>query len=86
MHEFHLLAQLVKLAETRLAEEGSGARPVTLRLQVREGSHLHGHDAGSLQAAFALAAQGTAMEQARLEVLHVPVSALCRACGSRHGW
>ncbi|TAJ31835.1 MAG: hydrogenase maturation nickel metallochaperone HypA [Nitrospirae bacterium] len=86
MHEFHLLAKLVKLVEARLEEECPGARPVTVRLQVRIGSHLHDHDAASLQASFALAAQGTAMEQARLEVFPVATLARCRACGAQHEW
>lgn len=86
MHEFHLLAKLVKLVEVRLEEECPGARPVTVRLQVRAGSHLHDHDAESLQASFALAAQGTAMEQTRLEVLRVATLARCRACGAQHEW
>lgn len=86
MHEFHLLSKLVQLVEARLEEECPGARPVTVRLQVRRGSHLHGHDAASLQASFALAAQGTSVAQARLEVLPVATLARCQACGAQHEW
>jgi hydrogenase nickel incorporation protein HypA/HybF len=79
MHELHLLTQVVKAVETQL-QEMKDARLSVVRLKVSTLSHLLTHDRSGLQTAFALAAHGTKVEGARLEVIPVPGDAWCPQC------
>lgn len=80
MHEVHLMAQLVRMIEASL-EETPGASPLRVRLRVSAVSHLMQHDRDQLQAAFALAAQGTRAAGAELDIQRMPVTGRCRTCG-----
>ncbi len=80
MHEIHLMTRVVKMVEAQL-QEFAGARPAVVRLKVSTLSHLHDHDMPSIGTVFDLAARGTAVEGAALEVIPVPVGAWCEACG-----
>lgn len=79
MHELHLMKQVVKAVEAAL-EKRPQARPVTVRLKVRSSSHLVEHDSVTLQTAFELAAQGTRLEGATVELLPFAGGAWCPGC------
>ena len=84
MHEIHLMAQLVKMIEAAL-EETPEAAPLRVRLRISALSHLLQHGRDELQAAFALAAQGTRAAGVELEIHRVPVMGRCRTCGHSMG-
>jgi hydrogenase nickel incorporation protein HypA/HybF len=79
MHEFHLMTQVVKAVEVKLAETGE-AQLSTVRLKVSVLSHLFTHDGSTLQTAFALAARGTKAEGATLEIIPLSGEAWCPRC------
>ena len=70
MHEFHLMTQVVNAVEDRLRGEPK-AKPLLVRLKIQASSHLLTQDLSTLQTAFALAAQGTRAEAAKLEIIPV---------------
>ena len=70
MHEFHLMAQVVKAVENKLRGEPK-AKLTLVRLKIQVSSHLLAQDPSTLHAAFALAAQGTKAEGATLEIIPV---------------
>jgi Zn finger protein HypA/HybF involved in hydrogenase expression len=76
MHELHLMKQIVEAVEARL-HELPGAKAVVVRLKVAGHSHMV-DDPASLQTAFRLAATGTGVAGAALEI--VPVR------GESEGW
>lgn len=80
MHEVHLMGQVVKAVNQALRET-SGAKPLVVRLKVSALSHLLEHDTSQLQAAFDMASNGTIAEGAALDIVAVPVEAICRRCG-----
>ncbi|WP_447974644.1 hydrogenase/urease maturation nickel metallochaperone HypA [Nitrospira sp. Kam-Ns4a] len=84
MHELALMREIVRLVKGRLDASGSQARIV--RLRVAAHSHLAGGGEGAARLAFALAAQGTPLADARLEITPAPTAAVCRACGLRAEW
>lgn len=79
MHEFHLMGQVVKGVEDRL-RGGPKAKPVLVRLKIQASSHLLAQDLSALHVAFALAAQGTMAEGAKLEIIPVSGEAWCPHC------
>ena len=79
MHELHLMTQIVKTVETKLGETGDG-RLSAVRLKVSALSHLLAHDQSALQTAFILAARGTKVEGATLEIIPIPGDAWCPQC------
>lgn len=79
MHEFHLMGQVVKGVEDRLRGEPK-AKPVLVRLKIQASSHLLAQDPSALHTAFALAAQGTMAEGAKLEIIPVSGEAWCPHC------
>jgi hydrogenase nickel incorporation protein HypA/HybF len=79
MHELHLMRQIIKAVEAGLSEAGD-AKLVVVRLKVSALSHLLTHDHATVQATFQLAARGTKVEGARLEVIPVPADAWCPQC------
>ena len=81
MHEVRLMAQVVKMVEDRLREI-PGSRPTVVRLKVSPLSHLYDHDTRSIGTAFSLAALGTGVEGAALEVIRAALSVRCNGCGN----
>lgn len=79
MHELHLMKQVVKAAEGGL-EEGRPAKPIIVRVRVRASSHAMAHDTATLQLAFDVAARGTTVEGATVEVVPFSEEAWCPAC------
>jgi hydrogenase nickel incorporation protein HypA/HybF len=79
MHEFHLMAQIVKAVEAQL-HGTTGVKLSAVRLKVSVLSHLLLHDESALQAAFVMAAHGTKAEGATLEVIPSPSDAWCSLC------
>ena len=79
MHEFHLMAQVVKAVETGM-ERAQGAKPTVVRLKVNVRSHLLADDRSSLHTAFDLAARGTVAEGAVLEIIPVSGESRCLRC------
>lgn len=79
MHEFHLMGQVVKTVEDRLRGEPK-AKPVLVRLKIQALSHLLVQDPSTLHTAFALAAQGTKAEGAKLEIIPVSGEVWCPHC------
>lgn len=81
MHELHLMTQIVKAVETQL--QGTGAAKLSVvRLKVSTLSHLLDHDHSTLQTVFGLAARGTRVEGAALEIIPVQGEAWCPECMS----
>ena len=74
MHEFGLCDGIVEAVQRRAA-----GRPVA-RVRVRVGT-LHRVVEAAFQHAFAHAAEGTEAEHAEVELVVIPVSATCLACG-----
>jgi hypothetical protein len=64
------MRQVVKAVEGRLRGEPN-AKPVLVRLKIQASSHLVTQDLSALQTVFALAAQGTRAEAAKLEIIPV---------------
>lgn len=81
MHEWQLMAQVVKMVEETL-REAPCSKPSVVRIKVSMQSHFFEHDTATLQSVFAAAAQGTVAERATLEVLPVSVTGHCRLCGT----
>ncbi len=79
MHELHVMRQVVKAVEAAL-EKRPQAKPVTVRLKVRSGSHLREHDPVTIQTAFELAARGTRLEGVTIELLPFAGEAWCSGC------
>lgn len=80
MHELHLMKQVVKAAEAGLCDTPA-ARPTLVRIKIRSWSHVMAeHDGSTLHAAFELAARGTRMEGAKLEVGQFAGEAWCPRC------
>jgi hydrogenase nickel incorporation protein HypA/HybF len=75
MHELSIAEAIVDVA-TRHAD---GRRVV--KVEVRVG-HLRQVVPDSLQFAFGLLAQGTALDGAELLITHVPAAGRCRECGA----
>jgi len=73
------MTQVVKTVETELGEIENG-QLATVRLKVSALSHLLAHDQSALQTAFNLAARGTKVEGATLEIVSVPGDAWCPQC------
>lgn len=73
------MTQVVKAVEARL-QGAAQAKLVLVRLKVQASSHLLTHDPSALHTAFALAAQGTRTEGAKLEVIPVSGEAWCLRC------
>jgi hydrogenase nickel incorporation protein HypA/HybF len=74
MHEFGMCDGIVEAVQRRAA-----GRPVA-RVRVRVGT-LHRVVDAAFQQAFAHAAEGTEAEHAAVELVVIPVSATCLACG-----
>jgi hydrogenase nickel incorporation protein HypA/HybF len=73
MHEFHLMTQVVKAAETGL-QGVAQATSIVVRVKIRASSHLLAQDSAML------AAQGTKADGATLEIIPVPGDAWCPRC------
>jgi hydrogenase nickel incorporation protein HypA/HybF len=76
MHELSIAMRVIDLAEGHLRAAGGG-RVATIRLRV---GRLAGVVPEALQAAIAMAAQGTPLAAAAVEVEDVPVRIWCPAC------
>ena len=81
MHEWQLMAQVVKMVEEAL-RQAPCSKPSVVRLKVSTQSHFFEHDEATLQSVFTAVAQGTVAERAALEILPVSVTAHCRMCGA----
>ena len=77
MHELSIAIRLIDLAEGHLQAAGGG-RVATIRLRV---GWLAGVVPEALQAAIAMAAQGTPLVAAAVEIEEVPVRIWCPECG-----
>lgn len=79
MHELHLMTQVVKAVEAKVCETGD-AKLSVVRVKVSALSHLLTHSRATLQVMFELAARGTKVEGAILELIPVPGEAWCPLC------
>ncbi|CUQ65559.1 putative Hydrogenase nickel incorporation protein HypA [Candidatus Nitrospira inopinata] len=79
MHELHLMKQVVKAVEAGLASS-PGAKPLTVRLKVRLGSHMMEHEPSTIQTSFELAARGTRLEGATVEIRPFDGKGWCPRC------
>jgi hydrogenase nickel incorporation protein HypA/HybF len=75
MHELSIAAAILDVAE----RHASGRRVVRVEVQV---GHLRQVVPDSLDFAFGLVAQGTALDGAELLITHVPAAGRCRECGA----
>jgi hydrogenase nickel incorporation protein HypA/HybF len=76
MHELSIAVSLIEMAEEK-AEQLGGVRVESLRLRL---GPLSGVVREALLFSFDLAAAGTAIEGARLEIEDVPVVVFCQNC------
>lgn len=74
MHEFGLVEGIVEAVCER-----AGDRPVG-RVRVRIGT-LHRATDGPMEQAFEMVTAGTPLEGATLELIQIPVTSTCQACG-----
>jgi hydrogenase nickel incorporation protein HypA/HybF len=75
------MRQIVRAVETSLGETGDTKLSV-VRLKVSALSHLLAHDHATRETTFQLAARGTKVEGAKLEVIPVATDAWCPECKS----
>jgi hydrogenase nickel incorporation protein HypA/HybF len=75
MHELAIAEAVIAIA----ADHAAGRR--VSAVQVRIG-HLRQVVPAALEFSFELAAQGTRVQDARLEIEHVPAAGVCRRCGA----
>ncbi len=75
MHELSIAEAIVDVA----GRHAAGRRVVKVEVKV---GHLRQVVPDSLQFAFGLVAQGTALDGAQLQITHVPAAGRCRACGA----
>jgi hydrogenase nickel incorporation protein HypA/HybF len=79
MHEMGLATEVVEQVSRRLARRApTGVRVAAVRMQI---GRLSGYAPESVRAGFDLAAAGTPLEGARLDVEEPAGRAECRACG-----
>jgi hydrogenase nickel incorporation protein HypA/HybF len=74
MHEVGLVEGIVETVRQR-----AGDRPVA-RVRVRIGTLHHAPD-GPMEQAFEMVVAGTELEGATLELIQLPVTSTCQACG-----
>jgi hydrogenase nickel incorporation protein HypA/HybF len=74
MHELAMARAIVAIA----GEEAEGYRVTRVRVRI---GHLRQVVPSALCRAFTIAAAGTPVAGAQLEIEHVPVAGRCRACG-----
>ena len=74
MHELSIAQAVIDIASAH----AEGRRVTAVEVKV---GHLRAVVPAALQFAFMLAAEGTPVEGARLELEHVPVACRCRRCG-----
>jgi hydrogenase nickel incorporation protein HypA/HybF len=82
MHELSIAQAVIDIA----AAHARGRRVNAIEVRV---GHLRAVVPAALEFAFALAAEGTPVEGARLEIEHVPAAGRCRRCGGEtelDGW
>ncbi|MCW3069947.1 MAG: hydrogenase nickel insertion protein HypA [Solirubrobacterales bacterium] len=75
MHELSIAEGILELARRHAA----GRRVVKVEVQV---GHLRQVVPDSLQFAFQLVCQGTALDGAELVIAHIPAAGRCRDCGA----
>ncbi|MCP9456753.1 MAG: hydrogenase maturation nickel metallochaperone HypA [Nitrospira sp.] len=73
------MKQVIKAVEAAL-EKRPQAKPVTVRLKTRPGSHLMEHDPATVQAVFEWAVRGTRLEGATVELVPFAGEAWCPGC------
>jgi hydrogenase nickel incorporation protein HypA/HybF len=80
MHELSIAMGLIETATEEAARQG-GVRVATLYVRI---GRLSGVVSDALRFSFELAADGTPIEGAHLDIEEVPVTILCAACGTEH--
>ena len=78
MHELSIAVSLVEIACAQLPRLGDGARIAALHVRI---GPLAGVVAEALRFSFDVAAAGTAVEGARLDIEEVALTAWCDRCG-----
>jgi hydrogenase nickel incorporation protein HypA/HybF len=73
------MTQVVKAVETEL-QGVAQTKSIVVRVKIRASSHLLAQDSSMLHTTFALAAQGTKVDGATLEIIPVPGDAWCPRC------
>jgi hydrogenase nickel incorporation protein HypA/HybF len=76
MHELSIAISLVELASEEAVRQGD-VRVAALRVRI---GRLSGVVSEALRFSFDLAAEGTAIEGARLDIEHVPIRVQCGRC------
>ncbi len=87
MHELSLITNVVHMVEQDAAQRGM-VKVSAVQLEVGELSGAFPH---ALKAAFPIAAKGTALEGAELQIEEVPAKVECKKCGrefapTKEGW
>ncbi len=79
MHEFSVVANIIKTAEKTAANVGL-KQVSSIKMSVGQLRQL---DPDTLNFAFQAASKGTIVEGAKLEIENVPVLLACKKCGSQ---
>ncbi|MFY9826036.1 MAG: hydrogenase maturation nickel metallochaperone HypA [Thermoanaerobaculia bacterium] len=82
MHELSIAMSLIEAACEEAARQGKEGEVRVEALHLRLGA-LSGVVREALEFSFDLAAAGTAIEGARLQIEEIPVAVLCPRCGER---
>lgn len=80
MHEMGIAMQIVEICTASIPKEAGDIRVARINLEVGKLSAIVPE---SLTFCFQIAAQGTPLEGAELNIEEIPVEAVCRKCGHR---
>ena len=80
MHELHVMQKIVRMVEDVCEDQPTGV-PSLVRLQIGSHSHLAEHTPQELETTFHLAAQGTRVQEAKLDIAIISAKGRCQGCG-----
>lgn len=80
MHELQMMQTVVRMVEDTCRDQANGL-PSLVRLQISSHSHLAEHTPQELETTFHLAATGTQVQDAKLDVVTIMARGKCQGCG-----
>ena len=79
MHELQMMQKIVRMVEDVCEHQHTGV-PSLVRLQISSHSHLAEHTPQELETTFHLAATGTQVQEAKLDVVTIMAKGTCQDC------
>ena len=80
MHELQMMKKIVRMVEDVCDHQHTGV-PSLVRLHISSHSHLAEHTPQELETTFHLAATGTPVQGAKLDVIAIKAKGKCQECG-----